>query len=359
MEARIRQLAVDDRELRDRRGHRRRRRRARLGRGAPLRGRRRHRHLLLRVGRGARRRARHHQPRVAARQGARRARSPATRSTSTSPTGATLTVEVVTHPVTASSRRRDRGRRPPPGCRRADRSSCRAEGRRSSATAPAAAGEPTVLLLHGLGVTADANWFPAYPAPRRAATAWWPSTTAATVAASAPTGRAAGRLRRRRGRRARCARHRPGDRRRLLDGRPDRAAPLAPPPRADRPGWSCARPPTASVGSNRSRTWARPLVAARSAATAEAPRRRGRARPRPAALARQSELALTDRRRAMQAGLLAGPLRQLRVDRRGRRPPRRRRHHARRRVVPARQRRLVAALPIPRSTRPTSTTPAA
>jgi 3-oxoadipate enol-lactonase len=27
----------------------------------------------------------------------------------------------------------------------------------------AAAGEPTVLLLHGLGVTADANWFPAYP----------------------------------------------------------------------------------------------------------------------------------------------------------------------------------------------------
>ena len=28
---------------------------------------------------------------------------------------------------------------------------------------PAEAGEPTVLLLHGLGVTADANWFPAYP----------------------------------------------------------------------------------------------------------------------------------------------------------------------------------------------------
>ena len=24
-------------------------------------------------------------------------------------------------------------------------------------------GQPTVLLLHGLGVTADANWFPAYP----------------------------------------------------------------------------------------------------------------------------------------------------------------------------------------------------
>ena len=29
---------------------------------------------------------------------------------------------------------------------------------------PAPAGAPTVLLLHGLGVTADANWFPAYPA---------------------------------------------------------------------------------------------------------------------------------------------------------------------------------------------------
>ena len=28
---------------------------------------------------------------------------------------------------------------------------------------PAPAGAPTVLLLHGLGVTADANWFPAYP----------------------------------------------------------------------------------------------------------------------------------------------------------------------------------------------------
>lgn len=29
---------------------------------------------------------------------------------------------------------------------------------------PAPAGAPTVLLLHGIGVTADANWFPAYPA---------------------------------------------------------------------------------------------------------------------------------------------------------------------------------------------------
>lgn len=29
---------------------------------------------------------------------------------------------------------------------------------------PAAAGRPTVLLLHGLGATADANWFAAYPA---------------------------------------------------------------------------------------------------------------------------------------------------------------------------------------------------
>jgi 3-oxoadipate enol-lactonase len=29
---------------------------------------------------------------------------------------------------------------------------------------PAPAGEPTVLLLHGIGATADANWFPAYPA---------------------------------------------------------------------------------------------------------------------------------------------------------------------------------------------------
>ena len=29
---------------------------------------------------------------------------------------------------------------------------------------PAPKGAPTVLLLHGLGATADANWFPAYPA---------------------------------------------------------------------------------------------------------------------------------------------------------------------------------------------------
>ena len=29
---------------------------------------------------------------------------------------------------------------------------------------PAAAGAPTVLLLHGIRVTADANWFPSYPA---------------------------------------------------------------------------------------------------------------------------------------------------------------------------------------------------
>lgn len=29
---------------------------------------------------------------------------------------------------------------------------------------PAPPGAPTVLLLHGLGATADANWFPAYPA---------------------------------------------------------------------------------------------------------------------------------------------------------------------------------------------------
>lgn len=29
---------------------------------------------------------------------------------------------------------------------------------------PAPTGAPTVLLLHGLGVTADANWFPTYPA---------------------------------------------------------------------------------------------------------------------------------------------------------------------------------------------------
>src|SRR3954470_6675298 len=29
---------------------------------------------------------------------------------------------------------------------------------------PAPAGRPTVLLLHGISVTADANWFTAYPA---------------------------------------------------------------------------------------------------------------------------------------------------------------------------------------------------
>ncbi|MGV3760288.1 MAG: alpha/beta fold hydrolase, partial [Actinomycetota bacterium] len=29
---------------------------------------------------------------------------------------------------------------------------------------PAPPGAPTVLLLHGIGVTADANWFTAYPA---------------------------------------------------------------------------------------------------------------------------------------------------------------------------------------------------
>ena len=67
-----------------------------LRRRAPLRGRRRHRHLLLRVGRGARRRARHHQPRVA--RSARRcsARKVGDKVDFTSPTGATLTVEVVT-----------------------------------------------------------------------------------------------------------------------------------------------------------------------------------------------------------------------------------------------------------------------
>ena len=49
----------------------------------------------------------------------------------------------------------------------------------------AAPGAPTVLLLHGLGVTADANWFPAYP-PLAERSAWWPSTTGATAGGSAP-----------------------------------------------------------------------------------------------------------------------------------------------------------------------------
>ena len=68
-----------------------------------------------------------------------------------------------------------------------------------------------------------------------------------------------------------------------------------------------------------------PMLLQRLRATAEAPAKRGRVdREVRAWLA--SELALTDRRGVMEAGALAGPLRQLAVDRRGRRAARGGRH---------------------------------
>ena len=107
-------------------------------------------------------------------------------------------------------------------------------------------GAPTVVLLHGWIASGGLNWF----------TAFGPLSQRYRVIAPDMRGHGRGIRSRRRFRLADCADDvaalldhlgaEPGDRRRLLDGRPDRAAPVAPAPGSRSRAWCCAPRPTGS-----------------------------------------------------------------------------------------------------------------
>lgn len=197
-------------------------------------------------------------------------------------------------------------------------------------------GAPVVLLLHGWAVTADLNWFPAYPSLVAHHRGSRRPPRPRPRHPSRRRDRAAERLRRRCRRRARCPRHRAGDGRRLLDGRRGGPAPLATPPgpggwpgpgvhRTALPGRShhrslvpvvhAARPPRPP----RERTGRGDRAAA--SGPAGAPRRPSCV---DAVRARAGEP-----RRAAQLDAVGGPLPLHPLDRRGRRPDVGHRDHAR------------------------------
>ena len=138
--------------------------------------------------------------------------------------------------------RDDRTRRSPS----AAASSCRSAARRSCARCEGPPGAPTLLLLHGWIASGGLNWFRVFEPLARALPRRRPRPARPRARLADPPHLPARRLRRRHRRDTRRARHRPGDRRRVLDGRTRRAAALAPAPRPRRPAWCCARPHPAS-----------------------------------------------------------------------------------------------------------------
>ena len=99
---------------------------------------------------------------------------------------------------------------------------------------PGPPGAPVVVLLHGWTVSADLNWFACYEALGRRYRVLAIDHRGHGRGLRAPAAVPARRLRRRRRRTVRGARHPARHPGRLLDGRPHRAAHLAPPPPARR-----------------------------------------------------------------------------------------------------------------------------
>ena len=93
---------------------------------------------------------------------------------------------------------------------------------------------PTLLLLHGYVASVGLNWFRAFDALGAALPGGGARCRGSRPRPAVPSSHAPRRLRRRPGRAHRHARHRTGDRGRLLDGRADRAAALEASPREGR-----------------------------------------------------------------------------------------------------------------------------
>ena len=152
------------------------------------------------------------------------------------------------------------------------RSSCPAGARPSCARSPGPPGAPTLLLLHGWVASGGLNWFQAFEPLARALPRDRPRPARPRPRPALPPHLPARRLRRRLRGDARRARHRPGHRGRLLDGRPGRAAAVAPAPRPRRRD-SCCCATVARV---------HPELAARASRTSRAMLgRRGAARASP------------------------------------------------------------------------------
>ena len=202
--------------------------------------------LPARLDRGAARRPRGHLARVAARRGADRPRAPATPSSYETPTG-------------ARARGRDRlGRGLISGAARrggspsaaapAVTSSCPGRGTTFVRELPGPPGAPDGRCCCTAGPPPPTSTgSPCYEPLAAALPGGRPSTTAATAGASAPArGSGSPTAPTTPPRCSTCSASSPVDRGRLLDGRPDRPAALAPPPRHGWPGSCCARRPTGS-----------------------------------------------------------------------------------------------------------------